>query len=214
MQIAYNITNRNEKIRYIVIHDTGNTGINAGAYNHYKYFNSGEVGSSADIFVDDENILCINDYNKYYTWHCGDGKGKCGITNKNSIGIELCINSDSNYEKAFNNLVEITVKCAKELNIDSSCIVRHFDVSGKICPQSMSDNNWQRWKSFKEKVVQKLGDGFFDTQGHYAESYINKLKGEGIVTGDGNGYFKPDSYLTRADGAIMIAKLLSKLKDE
>ena len=53
------------------------------------------------IFVDDSNIIQTVDYTKNYSWHCGDGEGKYGITNKNSIGIEICVNSDGNYAKAF-----------------------------------------------------------------------------------------------------------------
>lgn len=214
MQIGKNISPRKEKIKYIVIHDTGNTSLKAGAYNHYKYFNSNEVGASADIFTDDQNILKVNDYFKYYTYHAGDGKGRHGITNGNSIGIELCINTDSDYEKAFLNLVEITALCAEELNIPEKNIVRHFDASGKVCPKSMSGNNWERWWKFKEMVNEKLNEGFTDIKGHYAEKYILKLQKEGIVSGTGDRKFSPDKMLTRADASIMIANLLSKLKNE
>ena len=37
-QICYNISNRNgTKIKYIVIHDTGNPGAGANANSHYRY---------------------------------------------------------------------------------------------------------------------------------------------------------------------------------
>lgn len=58
--------------------------------------------------MDDKQILQVNDYNTYYTWHCGDGKGKNGITNATSIGIEICINADGNYDVAFQNAVALT----------------------------------------------------------------------------------------------------------
>ncbi len=89
MQIAYNVTRRSEQPRYIVVHDTGNTGIGADARSHFAYFNGGNRGSSADFFVDDTEILCVNDYHANYTWHCGDGHGKYGITNGNSVGVEM-----------------------------------------------------------------------------------------------------------------------------
>ena len=116
-QIAYNISNRNgTKIKYIVIHDTGNTSPGANANSHYNYFNGGNRYSSADFFVDDKQALCVNDYYKYYTWHCGDGYGKYGITNENSIGIEICINSDGNPDivnvlKGINVRIPIISKC-------------------------------------------------------------------------------------------------------
>ena len=94
-QIKYNRSARNGAvIRYIVVHDTGNTTRGANATAHYNYFNSGDRSSSADFFVDDTQILCVNDYRKYYTWHCGDGHGEYGITNANPVGAEFCINDN------------------------------------------------------------------------------------------------------------------------
>ena len=152
-QIAYNRTARKQNPIYIVIHDTGNTGKGANANAHFNYFNGGNRDSSADFFVDDTQVLQVNDYTKYYTWHCGDGKGKYGITNSNSIGIEICINSDGNYNIAFQNAVELTKHLMKELNIPVERVVRHYDASRKNCPASMSGNNWELWSKFKEALV-------------------------------------------------------------
>ena len=152
-QIEYNRTVRTQKPIYIVIHDTGNTGKGANANAHFNYFNGGNRNSSADFFVDDTRVLQVNDYTKYYTWHCGDGKGKYGITNSNSIGIEICINSDGNYNIAFQNAVELTKHLMKELNIPVERVVRHYDASRKNCPASMSGNNWELWSKFKEALV-------------------------------------------------------------
>ena len=154
-QMAYNYSRRNQKIKYIVIHDTGNTSLGADAKAHYNYFNGGNRGSSADVFVDENNVMIVNDYNKYYSWHCGDGRGKYGITNANSIGIEICINQDGNFEKAVKNTVEFVKGLMEELNINTNHIVRHYDASRKNCPQSFSKNNWKRWEQFKEKINEK-----------------------------------------------------------
>lgn len=149
MQIAYNKTKRSQKPKYIVVHDTGNSGKGANAKAHFNYFNGGDRGASADFFVDDKEALQVNDYNTYYTWHCGDGKGKNGITNSNSVGIEICINSDGDYNKAVMRAQALVAKLMKELNIPLSNVVRHYDASGKICPLTMSKNNWQAWNTFK-----------------------------------------------------------------
>ena len=152
-QIAYNRTSRNQKPVYIVIHDTGNTGKGANANAHFNYFNGGNRNASADFFVDDTQILQVNDYNKFYTWHCGDGRGKYGITNRNSIGIEMCINSDGSYDAAFNKTIELTKYLMQELNIDINHVVRHYDASRKNCPASMSKNSWALWQGFKAKLT-------------------------------------------------------------
>lgn len=155
-QIAYNISPRKSRIEYIVIHTTGNPNKGADADAHFRYWNGSKVGQSADFVVDDSVALQINDYNKYYTWHCGDGKGKYGITNSNSIGIEICINSDGNYEKAVENTVKLTKQLMKKLNIPIDRVVRHYDASRKICPAQMSANNWEGWKQFKNKLKENI----------------------------------------------------------
>ena len=157
-QIAYNRTARKEAPKYIVIHTTGNTGKGANAEAHFNYWNGGNRNSSADFVVDSTQALQINDYNKYYTWHCGDGKGKYGITNSNSIGIEICINSDGNYTKAVENTVRLTKQLMKELNIPIDRVVRHYDASRKNCPAQMSANNWEGWKQFKNKLKENISE--------------------------------------------------------
>ena len=152
-QIAYNISKRNTAATYIVIHDTGNMNKGADAEAHFKYFNGGNRNSSADFFVDDKQVLQVNDYIKNYTWHCGDGKGKYGITNGNSIGLEICVNSDGNYEKAYANAIELTKHLMKELNITADRVVRHYDASRKNCPASMNSQSWALWNDFRKALI-------------------------------------------------------------
>lgn len=153
-QIAYNTTKRSQKPIYIVIHDTGNTGSGANALSHFNYFNGGDRGASADFFVDDTRVVQVNDYNTYYTWHCGDGQGKYGVTNGNSVGVEICINSDGNYDKAFQNAVELTKQLMSELNIPIERVVRHYDASRKNCPASMHSENWSVWETFLAQLAE------------------------------------------------------------
>lgn len=215
MQIAYNRSRRTEAIRYIVIHDTGNTAAGADAMSHYQYFNTGNRGSSADYFVDDKTILQVNDYNMYYTWHCGDGKGKYGITNRNSVGIEMCINSDGDYAKAFSNLVSITKNLMQELDIPPERVVRHYDASRKNCPASMNNGTWSKWNEFKEmieedidmakieelearvaKLENKMVYNYIDTNmPGWAKPTIQKLVDKGYLKGDGNGLGLTDEML-------------------
>lgn len=156
-QIAYNRSIRTQEIKYIVIHDTGNPGKGANAESHFKYWNSGNRQSSADFVVDKDQVLQINDYFKYYTWHCGDGSGKHNISNANSIGIEICINSDGDYDVSWNKTVELTRYLMSELGIPADRVVRHYDASRKNCPATMSTNNWAKWYLFKKAVTNKEG---------------------------------------------------------
>lgn len=40
---------------------------------------------------------------------------------------------------------------------------------------------------------------YSDTLGHWAQSVINKWTASGIISGDGDGTFRPDDYITRAE---------------
>lgn len=156
-QISYNRTPRRRNkhdITYIVIHDTANNSRGADAMHHYHFFNSGNQSSSADFFVDDQSILKVNDYYTYYTWHCGDGHGKNGITNQNSIGVEICVNRDGNYKQAVANTEALVKNLMQELDVDIEHVVRHYDASGKNCPAKMQNGSWKQWNIFKENLLE------------------------------------------------------------
>ena len=194
MQIKYNKSIRHKTIKYIVIHDTGNPNIGANAVNNFNYFNSRKVGSSADFFVDSKQALCVNDYKKYYTWHCGDGNGKYGISNENSVGVEMCINSDGDYDTAFKNMVKCVKSLMSELNIPIERVVRHYDASRKNCPQTFNKNgNWNKWYEFKQKLVEN-GDedemiyNYIDkNMPEWARPTIQKLVDKGLLKGNEKG---------------------------
>ena len=149
--INYNFSVRNGAIKYICIHDVG---ASSTAKNNRDYFNSGKVGASADFFIDSKNIIQCIDYIKNYGWSIGDGKGKYGITNNNSISIEMCLESNLRPSTTtVTNTIELVQKLMRELNIPIERVVRHYDASHKNCPQSFSHNNWQLWYEFKNQLV-------------------------------------------------------------
>jgi N-acetylmuramoyl-L-alanine amidase len=182
--INYNFTKDTNSPKYIVIHDTGNNSSGANANAHYNYFNGGNRNASAHIFVDDSNIIQTVEF-KDSSWHCGDGYGKYGITNQNSIGVEICINSDGDYNRAVNNTIEVTKHLMKEYNIGIGNVVRHYDASGKNCPQSMSSNSWQKWKEFKSMLTERptyyrIVTGGFNTLEKLSNAINSYFKGINI----------------------------------
>lgn len=158
VQLKRHITPRKGDIKYIVIHDTGNNGIGAGAAAHKKYFMTTDRKASADFVVENNIVIQLNDYYKYFTWHCGDGKGRYGITNSNSIGIEMCINKDSTYQQTVNWSIILVYKLMKEINIPINRVVRHYDASRKKCPGSMAANNWDKWHRFKAALKDYIAE--------------------------------------------------------
>ena len=175
----------NKKIEYIVIHDTGNTRAGAGANNHYLYFNGGDRQASAHYFVDDKEILqLVEDENT--AWHCGDAKGKYNITNQNSIGIEICVNSDGDYSKALLKTIELTTYLMDKHNIPLDKVVRHYDASRKNCPASMSKNNWEAWNGFKIALKREIDNNSNKVKINFKGK---EFKIEGYLK-DGSNYVK------------------------
>ncbi|MDO5713852.1 MAG: peptidoglycan recognition family protein [Tissierellia bacterium] len=142
---------KGSSIRYIVIHDTGNPSPGADAMAHYHYFNNAYRGASAHYFVDEKGILEIIEQANS-AWHCGDGRGKYGITNANSIGIELCINKGNNMEKTYEYAKILIRELMERYGLSKTRVVRHYDASRKICPGHMSQNNWGKWWGFWESI--------------------------------------------------------------
>ena len=144
------------KIEWLVIHDTANSNSGADAEAHFRYFSS-KRKASAHYFVDDKGIIQIVGDSRA-SWHCGEdqgyGRALNGCKNSNSIGIELCINSDGDYSKAYKNLVELTKNLMKKFNIPIEKVCRHYDVSRKRCPGTFFDKGL--WDTFKADIAKPI----------------------------------------------------------
>lgn len=216
---------KNPKILYLVIHDTGNTAAGANALNHRNYVGTNSRKASAHYFVDDHSIVqFVGD--SFAAHAVGDGHGKYGITNQNSLNVEMCINSDGDYAKTYKNTVELTKNIMKKFNIPFERVVRHYDASRKNCPGHMSKNNWKAWWKFKEDILKPIEweidlskDSDFggvkmtkDYEGHWAENSIKRVMDKGLMVGNGQGNFRPDDKITRAEVAVIIDKLVDPKK--
>lgn len=158
--VRYNYSSApGRKIEYVCIHDTGNPGYGADANAHFNYFNGGDRNASADFFVDDTRIVQIIDYVNNYSWAVGDGGGIYGITNRNSVSIELCINSNGDFDKTFVHGAELAAHMLKTLGLPISRLKRHYDASRKTCPNVMSANGWAKWNQFVAKVESIMNGG-------------------------------------------------------
>lgn len=161
LPIKFNFSSRKgSKIEFIVVHDTGNPSKGANALNHQKYFGAGNRNASAHYFTDDEGIVQIIG-DTFSAWHCGDTWAKHRATrkdvfNRNSLSIEMCINADGDYGKMYKNTVELVKNLMAKFNVSADKVVRHFDASGKMCPNHMSKNNWEKWWQFKEDIKKPI----------------------------------------------------------
>jgi N-acetylmuramoyl-L-alanine amidase len=159
MEIKKNLTTQNyevgtiSRIKFIVIHYTANNGDTAlGNTNYFKTYR----GASAHYFVDENNIYqSIEDKN--IAWHCGANKYyHSSCRNSNSIGIELCsyiINGNYAFKpKTVDNAVELTKMLMAKYNVPAENVVRHYDVTHKVCPEPYVRNGAE-WTAFKARLT-------------------------------------------------------------
>ncbi len=181
----------NRPITYIAIHYTaGSSSKKGNAMNVKKVFQ--QRSASADFCVDDETMIQFNpDIKNYYCWAVGDKKypnTKGGslynrATNRNTISIEMCSNLKKgtsanmpNHEgwyltdETLRQCAKLTKILMKKYNIPIERVVRHYDITGKLCPGiigwnneityttdakiTKTTNNSSKWYEFK-KMLQK-----------------------------------------------------------
>lgn len=137
---------RTSPIKYIVIHGTATTSVEA-AYN--TWLRSRNNMTSAHYLVTPNATMgCVGE--NYVAWHSG---GEHAITNENSIGIEH-INSyignvndpntylfdDATLERGAKLVAEICLRYG--LKPDSSVIVPHRQASATACPQTLDMDDY------------------------------------------------------------------------
>lgn len=175
-------------VKYIVIHYTANDGDTDE--KNGNYFANNVPGTSAHYFVDDDSVTQSVPDN-FTAHHCGgprQGKnggrlyGKC--TNGNSIGIEICddVKNGTIYpsQKTIENTLELVRELMETYNIPKENVIRHYDVTGKICPAYwVDDTRWDAefWNKIEDaelnaaKATVKAKAGLADSTIRYLEDY-------------------------------------------
>lgn len=82
-------------------------------------------------------------------WHSGDREG-----NHSSIGIELCVNADGNFDQTMENAAKLTAFLLKEYDLTIDDVKQHYDFNGKDCPLIIRQEG--RWDEFLGMVQQNL----------------------------------------------------------
>ena len=145
---------RKQNIQYIVVHYTANNGDTA--QGNGNYFSQANRNASAHYFVDESNIVqSVKDIDT--AWHCGAKSYKhLKCRNDNSIGVEMCSEKDQNgqyyiNQATQNTAVELIKILMEKYSIPIENVIRHYDVTGKICPEPFVRNLVQ-WLDFKKKL--------------------------------------------------------------
>ncbi|MGE7092519.1 N-acetylmuramoyl-L-alanine amidase [Lysinibacillus sp. NPDC048646] len=137
--------------KYIVVHETDNTRSGADADAHARLqYNGNSRSASWHYTVDDKEAVQSFEH----TWKCWAAGSNTG--NNEGIQIEVCVNSDGNYQKAMQNAAELVAKVMKEEGIPISKVVQHNHFSGKNCPRNVRAGRIS-WNQFIAMVVACTG---------------------------------------------------------
>lgn len=180
----------NRSIKYLAIHYTAGASSAPGKAKSMADGWERERKGSADFGVDDRDMVQFNpDLRNYHCWSVGDAKKPAGggaqlfgkAINRNTISIEMCSNLTKGYnrnavnhegwyftEGTLDNAVKLAKILMKKFDIPIERVVRHYDISGKICPGVVSWNNYvlfdkngkrlgkqndsSAWLAFKERL--------------------------------------------------------------
>lgn len=124
------------KRKYITIHETANTSKGADAQAHANLQTRG-FAASWHWQVDDKQAIQSYPHD-VRCWHAGDGAGD---GNFNSIGIEICVNSDGDFKQAVKNAAKLVKKIMADEGISLSNVVQHNKWSGKNCPTNLRNGS-------------------------------------------------------------------------
>ena len=140
------------RIHNIVIHYTANPGSTAMQNRDYfeglKENHLTKASSQFVVGIDGEIVQCVP------TWEVAYASNN---RNGDTVSIETCHpKEDGKYTKeTYHSLVELTAWLCKKFDLNEDDVIRHYDVTGKICPKYFVENEGA-WKQFKEDVKKQL----------------------------------------------------------
>lgn len=151
---------RTRSIKYIVVHYTANNGDTAKG--NCNYFATGGRNASAHYFVD-ENSIYQSVADSDTAWSVGANTYvHSDCRNNNSISVEMCsrIGADGKYyikEDTVTNAVTIVKDLMEKHNVPIDNVLRHYDVTGKKCPEPFVKDISQ-WTEFKKRLEEEEMD--------------------------------------------------------
>ncbi len=138
-----------DAVEYVVIHYLGNP--KTTAQENHDYFESlkdlQDVSMSANFVIglEGEIIECVPP---------GEIAWASNSMNHLSVSIENChLDTTGRFTEAtYDSLVKLTAWLAEEYGLDRDHIIRHYDVTGKLCPLYYVENE-DKWEEFKDDVM-------------------------------------------------------------
>ena len=137
-----------ETVRNIVIHYVANPGSTAMQNRDYFAAEDTVVNSHFIVGIDGEIIQCIplNEQSVASNWR-----------NSDTISIEVCHPDESGKftKDTMKSLVKLTTWLLIEFELEAEDVIRHYDITGKLCPLYYVENE-DEWAEFLEEVDSRL----------------------------------------------------------
>ena len=137
-----------EKVNGIVIHYTANPGATAIANRNYfenlKDTHTTKASSHFVVGLEGEIVQCIPTAEIAYA---------SNDRNSDTISIECCYkNEDGSFEQAtYDSVIKLTAWLCAKFGLTSENVIRHYDVTGKLCPLYYVEHE-EAWTQFKKDV--------------------------------------------------------------
>lgn len=137
------------KIEYIVIHYLANPQTSAQQNRDYfeslKDLHTTSMSANFIVGIEGEIIECVPP---------GEIAYASNSMNSRSVSIENChIDETGRFtEETYESCVHLTAYLAEEYGVDREHIIRHYDVTGKMCPLYYVENE-DKWEQFRDDVM-------------------------------------------------------------
>ena len=189
-KVTYSNTN---PCTHIVIHETANTSKGANADAHGRLQANGNSRQASWHYTCDDKHAVQSFSDTSQCWHAGSS------FNRNSIGVEICVNSDGDYKKAVDNAAELVKSLMKKHNIPAKNVIQHNGASGKDCPHFMrAGSKGVTWPQFKKMIGDKKGS---TTTSKPSKSKPAKKKKKSNLTVDGKAGKSTVKAIQKATGS-------------
>ncbi|BBF45219.1 hypothetical protein lbkm_3981 [Lachnospiraceae bacterium KM106-2] len=145
-----------EKVNGIVIHYVANPG--TSAKSNRDYFNGlkdSHATYASSHFVIDKDGTILQAIPTSEVAYASNSR------NSDTIAIECCHYDDTGQFTAdtYNSLVELTAYLCGKYNLKKDDIIRHYDVTGKLCPiyYVKHEDKWEEFKNDVFDYIEKNG---------------------------------------------------------
>lgn len=143
-----------DSITGIVIHYTANPGStaqqNRNYFNGLKDSHETSVSSHFVVGLEGEIIQCVP------TWEIAYASNE---RNHDTVSIECCHPDETGKfnDETYKSVVQLTAFLCKKYGLTQENVIRHYDVTGKICPKYFVEHEdaWQTFKADVEAALQK-----------------------------------------------------------